>query len=126
MHERRSQPRYQLTPPLRGRAFIDVIGQFEAQLLDVSVDGARMLLEVNSPDDLARFLAAEEKGITGVFARPEGTPWKFVLLHTRMTTLNAAASAGAACEIAGRFVAVPNFTVADLERLAAEGLAVRV
>ena len=125
MHERRAHPRYQLDPPLSGRAFIDAIGQFDAQLLDVSADGARMLLELNSPDDLARFLAAREKGITGAFARPEATPWKFVLLHTRMTTLNAAGSAGAACVIAGRFVAVPNFTVADLERLVAEDLAVR-
>jgi hypothetical protein len=125
MDERRSHPRYQLAPPLRGRAFIDAIGQFDAQLLDVSVDGARMTLELKSPDDLVRFLAAREKGITGAFARPEGPPWKFVMLHTRRTTLNADGSAGAACVIAGRFVEVPNFTVADLERLVAECLAVR-
>jgi len=125
MDERRSQPRYQLTPPLHGRAFIDAIGQFDAQLLDVSVDGARMLLELSSPDDLVRFLAAAEKGITGAFSRPEGAPWKFVMLHTRRTTLNAAGSAGAACVIAGRFVEVPSFTVADLERLVAERLAER-
>lgn len=123
MHERRSHPRYQLTPPLPGRAFIDGIGQFEARLLDVSIEGARMRLELDSPDDLARFLAVGEKGITGAFARPEGTPWKFVLLHTRMTTLSADGSAGAACVIAGRFVAVPNFTIADLDQLVAEHLA---
>lgn len=125
MHERRSHARYQLTPPLHGRAFIDGIGQFDAQLLDVSIHGARMILQLSSPDDLARFLTAEEKGITSVFARPVGVPWKFVLLHTRRTTLNAAGTAGAACVIAGRFVSVPTFTLADLDRLAAEGQAVR-
>lgn len=124
MLERRSQPRYQLTPPLRGRAFIDGIGQFDAQLLEVSVHGVRMMLQLSSPDDLARFLAAGEKGITSAFTRPEGAPWKFVLLHTRITTLTAADSAGAACAIAGRFIAAPNFTLADLERLVAERLAV--
>lgn len=125
MQERRSQRRYQLTPPQRGRAFVDGIGQFDAQLLDVSVEGARLMLELSSPDDLARFLATAEKGITAVFAQPAGTPWKVVLLHTRMTSLEAAGSAGANCVIAGRFVAVPSFTVADLERLVDENLAVR-
>ncbi|RLJ62856.1 hypothetical protein [Sulfurisoma sediminicola] len=126
MLERRAHPRYQLIPPLRGRAFIDAIGQFEAQLLDVSVDGVRLLLHMSNPDDLARFLVATEKSITATFGRPEGEPWKFALLHTRMTTLDAAGSAGAQCLIASRFVTVPNFTVADLERLVAERQAARV
>ena len=126
MQERRAHPRYQLIPPLLGRAFVDGIGQFEAQLLDVSVDGVRLLLQIGTPDELARFLAATEKSITATFGRPEGEPWKFALLHTRMTTLDATGSAGARCLIAARFVAVPNFTVADLEGLVAKRLAARI
>lgn len=125
MQERRSQPRYRMTPPLPGRAFIDAVGQFDAQLLDVSEDGARMVLAPESAEDLARFLGAGEKGVTGAFGRPEGAPWKFVLLHTRTTALEADGGVSAACVIAGRFVAVPSFTVADLERLVAQGEAVR-
>ncbi|MDP2792553.1 MAG: hypothetical protein Q8O25_00485 [Sulfurisoma sp.] len=125
MLERRSQLRYQLTPPLPGRAFVDGVGQFDAQLLDVSVEGARIWVAVNDADEMACFVATREKGVTGVFARPQGAPWKFVLLHTRATTCNADGSADAACVIAGRFVSVPTFTVADMERLVAEGLAAR-
>jgi len=125
MQERRHYPRYRLTPSLPGRAYIDAIGQFDAQLIDVSVEGARMTLDLGNADDLARFIAADEKGITGAFARPEGAPWKFVLLHTRMTTVSEEGGAAGRCEIAGRFVVVPSFTVADVEQLVAEGLAVR-
>jgi hypothetical protein len=126
MQERRAQPRYQLIPPLRGRVFIDAVGQFDAQLLDVSVEGVRLLLQMDNPDDLARFLAAKEKNMTATFARPGDEPWKFALLHTRSTTLDAPAGKGVACMIASRFVSVPNFTVADLDRLVAERQAARV
>ncbi len=126
MNERRAHLRYQLTPPLPGRAYIDAIGQFDAQLLDVSVEGARMLLQLGGAGDLARFLAVSEKGITGAFARPAEPPWKFVLLHTRMTTLNGDGGPGAACVIAGRFTEVPTFSAADLERLLANGLAIHL
>ena len=124
MLERRARLRYRLNPPLPGRAFIDGIGQFDAQLLDVSTEGARMTLALNPADDPARFAAAGEKGVTAVFARPDGVPWKLVLLHTRLTPSNAAGSA-AACDVAGRFVDVPSFTAADLDQLVAAGLAVR-
>jgi hypothetical protein len=126
MQERRAQPRYQLIPPLRGRVLIDAVGQFEAQLLDVSLDGARLLLQMNSPDDLAGLLAAREKNMTATFARPGGEPWKFALLHARSTTLDAPAGKSVACMIASRFVTVPNFTVADLEALVKQRLAARV
>jgi hypothetical protein len=126
MQERRAQPRYQLIPPLRGRVFVDAVGQFDAQLLDVSLDGVRLLLQMGSPDGLAGFLAAREKNMTATFGRPGGEPWKFALLHTRSTTLDAPAGKGAACMIASRFVSVPNITVADLDRLVLERLAARV
>jgi hypothetical protein len=126
MVERRARPRFQLIPPLRGRAFIDAVGQFDAKLLDVSVDGARLQLHMGNPDHLSRFLAAREKGITAAFPQSGGAPWKFVMLHTRATTLEAQGSAGAECVIAGRFVAVPNFTIADLDRLVAAKQAARI
>ena len=126
MHERRQHTRYQLTPPLRGRASIDDFGQCDAQLIDVSIEGAQMILELGNAEALARFLALQEKAINCAFPRSGGMPWKFVLLHTRMTTVNEDDAVGGKCVIAGRFVAVPNFTEADLGQMVTTLLAVAI
>lgn len=125
-HERRRHTRYQLTPPLRGRASIDLFGQCDAQLIDLSIEGAQMILELGTPDALARFLGLKEKAINCAFPRSGGVPWKFVLLHTRMTTVSEDDAATGKCVIAGRFVAVPNFTAADMEQMVTARLAVAI
>ncbi len=116
MFERRQHARYILMPPLAGRALIDEIGQAEAQLLDVSIEGARMALAVD-PDAQARLLAGTERSMAATFARPDGAPWKLVLIHSRLTTIAAAASGGSRCVVAGRMVVAPSFGNADLESL---------
>jgi hypothetical protein len=119
MKERRACPRFKLTPPLPGRAFVEGVGQFDAHLLNASFDGVSLQLQMNRQDELDRFLAAREKNITATFVLPEGDIWKFALLHNRATTVEA----GLDCIIAARFVAVPNLTVADLDRMVSEGRA---
>ncbi len=125
MLERRQHLRYELTPPLPGRAFIDGGEQFEAHLLDISIDGARLALSLDGADNWGTLLSGLEKTITGVFARPSGVPWKFVLLHTRMTEL-ALGRVDTDCVVAGRFLSVPTFTAADLDILVAANLATRI
>lgn len=116
MFERRQHVRYILMPPQAGRALIDDIGQVEAQLLDVSIEGARMALAVDT-DAQARLLAGNERSMAATFARPNGAPWKFVLIHSRLTTIAAAAAGGSRCVVAGRMVVAPSFGSADLESL---------
>lgn len=123
MGERREHPRYFLMPPLAGRALIDEIGQADAQLLDASVDGARMVLAVDA-DSQARLLTGNERSMAATFARPTGAPWKFVLVHhSSLTTITAAASGDSRCVVAGRMGAVPSFSSANLEALIAANAA---
>lgn len=122
MSERRQHARYILMPPLAGRVLIDDIGPTEAQLIDVSIDGARMALTVDVGSQ-ARLLAGSERSMAATFARPGGAPWKFVLIHNRLTTITAVASGGSRCVIAGNMVATPTFSAADLDGLIAANAA---
>jgi hypothetical protein len=116
MLERRLHPRYILMPPLKGRALVDEVGQVDAELIDVSIDGARLALTVGA-DVQARLQSGPERSVAATFVRPGAMPWKLTLIHSRLTMVPPAASAAARCLVAGRFVTVPTFGSADLEGL---------
>lgn len=118
MSDRRQHPRYILMPPLAGRALIDDLGQVEADLIDVSIEGAKMSLSV-SAEAQSRLLSGEERSMAATFVRSSAAPWKFVLIHSRLTTIAAAANGGSRCVVGGRFVVAPTFAAADLKALLA-------
>lgn len=105
-----------MMPPLTGRVLVDELGQVEAELLDVSIEGAKMSLTV-SPDGQTRLLSGDERSMAATFSRPDGAPWKFVLIHSRLTTIAAAAHGGSRCVVGGRFMVAPTFGAVQLEAL---------
>lgn len=125
MFERRQHSRYVLMPPLSGRAQADDLGQVDAELLDTSIEGARLSLVVDDVGQ-ALLLSGAERSIAATFGRPGGNPWKFVLIHSRMTTVTAVAAGGSRCIVGGRFVAAPTFGVADLDAMLGSKAACRV
>lgn len=125
MFDRRQHPRYILVPPLAGRALVDDIGQVEAELLDASAEGARLSLIIDGAGQ-SLLLSGTERSIAATIGRPSGNPWKFVLVHSRMTTIAAAATGGSRCVVGGRFVVAPTFGVADLDAMLVSKTACRV
>lgn len=125
MFERRQHPRYILMPPLPGRALVDDLGQVEAELLDASIEGARLSLAVDGQAQTA-LLSGAERSIAATIVRPGGNSWKFVLIHSRMTTIAATPTGGSRCVVGGRFVVAPTFGVADLDAMLLSKTACRV